>query len=192
YNLGNAYYKTNQLGQAILQYEKALVIQPRFEQASENLSLANSRIVDKIDNTSRKNLSSFWFSLKQEAGVPWFGLMTLSAWLLAAVLFAVFILSRNSALKKAGFFAGSLFLVLSFVLLYLTLSTESDLENNKWAIVTSDKADAFTEPKSGSAITFVIHEGTKVRVTQRNGDWTEIQLANGSTGWVQDGGCTEI
>ncbi len=192
YNLGNAYYKTNQLGQAILHFEKALLLKPDFEQARENLSLCNSRIVDKIDNSARKNLSSFWFSIRQETGVPVFGAMTLISWILSAALFAVFIVSSGSALKKIGFFSGSFFLLVSFFLLYLTLSTQSELQNNKWAIVTTDKVDALTEPNTKSQITFVIHEGTKVHVNSRNGNWMEIQLENGGVGWVDKDSCTEI
>lgn len=192
YNIGNAYYKTGQFGQAILNYERALVLKPDYEQARENLSMANTRIVDKIDASARKDLSSFWFSLRQQTGVSVFGGLTLLSLLASGLLFSLFLLSGSSAIKKLGFFSGTVLLIFSFVLLYLTLSTQNDLDKNKWAIVTTDKLDVLTEPRKGATITFVIHEGTKVHVNDTKDNWMEVQLPNGSTGWVTSDYCTEI
>lgn len=49
FNLGNAYFKLNQIPSAILYYEKARKLAPEDEQINFNLSLANSRIVDKME-----------------------------------------------------------------------------------------------------------------------------------------------
>lgn len=192
YNLGNAFYRTNQLGLAIVHYEKALKLKPDFEQARENLELVNTRIIDKIDNSSRKNLSSFWFSLRKETGVETFSMLTLLAWLIGALLFTLFIHSGIPAIKRTSFFAGLVFGVLGLILLGVTIQTNIDIKNANAAIVTVDKVDALTEPKEGSTLAFVIHEGTRVKFTPGDSDWIEITLENGSTGWVPSSTCSPI
>ena len=48
YNLGNAYFKQGELAQAILAYERALRLQPSFDDAKHNLQYAQAQIVDNI------------------------------------------------------------------------------------------------------------------------------------------------
>ncbi len=192
YNLGNAYYKTSKFGKAILHYEKAIRLKPDYEQAHDNLALANNRIVDKIDASARKNLRSFWFSFRQETGLAVFGALTLGSLLMAGLFFTLFLLSKGSTLKKLGFFSGSFFLLISIFLLYFTLSTQNDLATNKWAIVTQAQVDVLTEPKSQAQVAFIVHEGTKVHINASEGTWTEVQLENGAVGWVSEESITEI
>ena len=48
YNLGNACFKQGELAQAILNYERALRLQPNHKDAQYNLKFAQSRITDNI------------------------------------------------------------------------------------------------------------------------------------------------
>jgi tetratricopeptide (TPR) repeat protein len=49
YNLGNAYFKQDKLGPAILNYERAQRLMPRDEDIKVNLAYARSQIVDKVE-----------------------------------------------------------------------------------------------------------------------------------------------
>jgi len=192
YNLGNCYYKMGQMGQAVLHYERALLLKPDYDQARENLNVANTRIVDKVDSSARKNLSSYWNKVLQETGSATFGLICIILWFIATIAFVLFVLSRIPLLKKIGFFSGLLTSLAALVFLYLSLSAQHAIDENKWAIITNEKVDAYTEPKENGTAAFVLHEGTKVHINSRQGDWLEVSIQSGATGWMKSAECSVI
>ncbi len=192
YNLANAYYRSNQLGLAILHYEKTLLLNPGYDRALENLAIANGRIVDKVDSSARTNLSSYWTKLLQETGPVFFGLSTLICWLLAGLSFSLFLLNRRTLVKKLGFFTGLLTGTLALAGLYLTLSAQHAIDHNRWGIITAEKADAYTEPRATANAAFVVHEGTKVHINAKNEGWLEVALPGGAVGWLKASECKVI
>ena len=184
YNLGNAYYKDNQLGKAIYNYELANKLNPTDGDIQNNLRIANTKVIDKID--AKENL----FTNAIKLGL--YGLFSTTGWayatiiclLIAALLFILFVSTSNVLLKRAGFWTGSLFVigfVFSMVVGYATLH---NLNKKTQAIIILPEVKVFSEPNATAKTKFSLHEGTKVNVLSSNPDYTAIQLANGNEGFI--------
>ncbi len=184
YNLGNAYFKTNQLGKARLFYERAQRLMPDDEALKENLLILQSRLIDKIEKPPRFFLSVWWESLLKA-----FSLNVL-AWLLIA-FFWLTVLSLAFHLywkKQRKQDRGRPLVLLSLVLLLFSGVLFADkayrFENEKYGVILKPSVTVFSEPRDQSTEIFVIHEGTKVMILRTSHEWFEIKLEDGKTGWV--------
>lgn len=185
FNLGNAYFKQNQFPSAILYFEKARKLDPNDENIKFNLELANSRIVDKMEPLPEFFLRSWWkgardiFSSNRWAGT---GILF---FILSLASFAVFIISIQIIQRKVSFWAGLVFLSLMLISFLFSYSSYNDYNRQKSGIIFSPTVTVKSSPNEGSVDLFVIHEGTKVLVTDRVENWSEVKLANGNVGWVR-------
>ncbi len=57
--------------------------------------------------------------------------------------------------------------------------------NGNTAIITAQSITVTGSPNEKGTKLFILHEGTKVNVTQEDLDWVEIKIANGNTGWIK-------
>ena len=185
YNLGNSYFRVNEVPHAILNYERALLYNSSDKDIQHNIEYAQTKIEDKILEADNFFLS-IWFQSVQN-------LLTSNAWAkLAVVLFLMFIgslvlffFSPKLAIKKLGFYAGIvIFVVLIFSNIF-AVGQKTKIENRNTAIVMAGSATVVSSPSSSSKELFVLHAGTKVVISKVDGNWIEIEIANGSVGWVQ-------
>jgi|GEM_PF-17881 len=184
YNLGNAYFKDNQLGKAIYNYELAKKLNPNDGDIKNNLHIANSKVIDKIDskeNFFANTIKTGLYSLFSTTGWAY---VTIVCLLLAALFFILFSITGNIVLKRIGFWTGS-FLVISFVFsMVIGYAALRELHKNTQAIIISQEVAVLPEPNATAKTKFNLHEGTKVNVLSVNGDYTAIQLANGNEGFI--------
>lgn len=185
FNLGNAYYKSNNIAFAILNYERAVKLEPDNEDYNFNLKLANQRIEDKIDEAPQMFLAQWKNSI--------LSLMTEKGWsqlcivliLVSLVLFALFISVQHRGLKQLGFFGGTVLIILSISVFFIAKHKYYLTVNGNEAVITSPSITVTGSPNEKGTKLFILHEGTKVKVTQEDLDWVEIKIANGNTGWVK-------
>lgn len=192
YNIGNTYYKLNQIPECILYYERALKYQPANEDLLYNLRLANDRIVDKIETLPRTKLNRWWREFRYGMGPDGWGLIALAWSLLSAFLLFVFFYSRRLGIKRFGFYGGILALVLMILSTTLAKSAYEYRNTHNSGIVFPDKVDVKGEPREESTIVFVLHAGTKVEIVQQVDNWYEVQLASGNRGWMEATNVEEI
>lgn len=185
YNLGNAYFKANEIPEAILYYERALLFNPGDKDIKHNIEYANTKIEDKILNADTFFLS-IWFTAVQN-------LMSSSAWgILAIVLFLFFIVSlvflffgKKLVYKKIGFYLSIVLFILSVFSNIFAFSQKNRIEHRNTAIIMAGVAPVVSSPTLNSNEVFTLHAGTKVDIRKIDGDWMEIEIANGSVGWIQ-------
>lgn len=192
YNLGNAYFKAGELGRAILHWERALKLAPGDEDARANLELARSLTVDSVEPMPRfwlVSVISWWVGLLPRGWL--LGVVALG-WLGLTGGIVVRILGRAGWVRPAGRWAavgGTAMLVL-FGPSLLVRTTGLGLPER--AVVLADQVQVRSAPSSDEDATlFEIHEGTRVKVDQRAGEWVEIVLDDGKVGWVP-GGVLEV
>jgi len=187
YNLGNAYYKNNQLGKAIYYYELARKINPNDEDVRINLGIASAKTVDKIDAKENFFISAVKSNLLSSFSTSSWAWFSISLLFIGCILFFVFVSSSNVTLKRISFLF-SCILVIGFVITYsLGYSALKSKSENKFAIITAKEIKIMNEPTPAASSKFSLHEGTKIRVVENNGDWLLIKLDNGNEGWVKTG-----
>jgi tetratricopeptide (TPR) repeat protein len=184
YNLGNAYYRLNKIGYAILNYERALRLSPGDDDAQHNLALANTKTIDKIESLPKFFIFQWWEGL--------LAMFTLSGWTYAAYIFYLVILislafyffSRKPQVQRYSFLTGILsavFLLITAALLIVKLNREVNIKN---AIIVEPTVITKVSPDKDSNDAFVIHEGLKVRLEDNLDGWVEIRLQDGKIGWT--------
>ncbi len=185
YNMGNAHYKDGSIGLSILSYERALRLCPFYADARYNLKIAQNQIVDKIEQAQQFFIMSWVEALMSFLPTntwTWVGAMLFCLFLLQ---FFVFAFARRMWLRKLGFTLGLTFFSLSAVCMLFALATHSHFEQRKDAIVMSGITTVRSSPDVSGTDLYVIHEGTKVTITETVGEWHEVKFGNANVGWVE-------
>ena len=185
YNLGNAYYKNNQLGKAIYNYELANKLQPNNQDVKTNLRIANEKTIDKIESKENFFIGAIKSGLVNSlstTGWAWVSVFSLCGALIFAFLFVT---TRQITLKRIGFFLSGISLVIFIASMVLGHTAVEDKQITSFAIITIRETKIHQEPSVTSTPKFSLHEGTRVSVLESNPDWTNIKLENGNEGWVK-------
>lgn len=184
-NTGDAYFKDGNIPMAILFYERALKLDPSYEDARFNLDLLNSTIQDRIDLVPE-------FILKVWARDICY-IMDSNAWAvcflvlvaLTLALLLVFLLAPTAAWRRAGFFAGIVTLLMALSALSFSIWQKKGYMSADSAIVMRPVTSVKSSPSAeASKDLFILHEGTKVRILDTVGSWNNISLADGRQGWL--------
>lgn len=185
YNLGNAYYKKNDVAHSILYYERALLLDPSMKDASHNLILANARTQDKIDEIPTFFLTSWWNALSSLADTDTWARCSLIFFFVFIICVFVYFFSKKVIARKVGFYTGLLMLFLCINVYFLANTQKNKLEERNFAIVMSPSVTVNSTPDEQGTKLFVLHEGVKVKIISTLGLWVEIKLSDGSIGWLK-------
>jgi hypothetical protein len=184
YNLGNAYYKLTDYPKSILNYERALLHDPRDENIRFNLAKAQIYNVDQIDQ-----IPEFVIKKWLRTAISWFrsdtwAILSLVSFLLCTAGFLVYFLTTKIKLRRSGFYTGMLFLILSVLTFFIASQSRKILVNSNGAIVMTSTVTVKGSPSNSSTDLFIIHEGTKVYILEELNDWFEVKLSDGKQGWL--------
>ena len=186
YNLGNAYYRTENITKAVLNYERALLFSPGDRDIRFNLQLAQSKTIDKIIPESEMFFVTWYHALVNLMSVDGWARTALVLLALVIILSLAYLFSERIWLRKLGFFAG-LFLLVLFVLSNIfAWQQKQNLVHRKGAIVMQPSVTVKSTPAKNGTDLFILHEGTKVTITDATmKGWREIRLADGKEGWME-------
>ncbi|MCF8302779.1 MAG: tetratricopeptide repeat protein [Bacteroidales bacterium] len=185
YNLGNAFFKKNDMPWAILYYERALQMAPNDQDIKHNLEMAREQIPDKIDKVPELFYIRWWKDLKKVFAPDEWAKVSMAGFFLLAISFIIFILGKGYNTRKTAFWMGVVFTFLTLVATGITYDQYREVKTETQAIVFTPSVTVKSEPDEDSGDLFVIHEGTKVEVKRKIGDWREIRIENGSEGWIR-------
>lgn len=186
YNLGNAYYRTDNMTKAILNYERALLLSPGDADIRFNLQMARSKTIDKITPESEMFFVTWYHSLVNLMSVDAWARTALIALAIAIMLVLAYLFSDRIWLRKVGFF-GALFFLFVFLLGNLfAFQQKRKLTNRTGAIIIQTSAPIKSTPSKNGTDLFILHEGTRVTITDGSmKDWKEIRVDDGKEGWIE-------
>ncbi len=184
YNQANSYFKINDLPSAILFYEKAKKLKPNDEDIQYNLNIANSRIIDNIENVPEIFLRTWWNNFYNMFSANGWAKITIGFFIGFLLFFAIYLLSNNRIIKKIFFVFAALIFLTTIFSLALSYQKYYYSVEQKEAIVFQPTVTIKSSPNKNSVDLFVIHEGTKVYISDELDSWYEIRIANGSVGWL--------
>lgn len=185
YNLGNAYYKNNEIGKAIYNYELANKLQPNNQDVKTNLKIANEKTIDKIESKENFFIGAIKSGLVNSLstnGWAWCSIFSLIGALALAFLFFT---TSQIALKRIGFFLSGLSFIVFIISMIMGFTALEDKQVTNYAIILNRESKIHEEPTVSSSSKFSLHEGTRVSVLESNPNWTNIKLENGNEGWVK-------
>jgi len=185
YNLGNAYFKAGDLGRSILEWERALVLDPGDEDTVANLELARSLTADAVVPLPRfwlLSAISWWVRLLPRGVLL---LLIAGAWLATGVGVVTRIWSRSPELQRAASWLAVTGAVVAVVFGTNLFVRELGIGRPERAVILDSAVQVRSAPAEDDDLTlFEIHEGTRVSVEQRTGTWAEVVLDDGKVGWV--------
>ncbi len=184
FNLGNAYYKTNQFTLAILNYERAKLLDPNDEDIDFNLLVANQKVVDSIQELPGIFVVRWWNALVNSQSTDTWAIISIISFVICLVMVGFYFFARTSDAKRVSFWTGCTLLVLMLFTWSFAARQKSRMVNHSYAIVIQPTVTAKSSPSEKGTNLFVIHEGLKVKITDKIGYWVEIRLADGNKGWL--------
>jgi len=184
YNMGNAYFKNNDIASAILYYEKAKKLDHNNEDIEYNLRIANSMIVDKIDKVPELFFKDWWNYFYNMFNADTWTAFSLVSWAILIFFVGLFILTGKRSVRKLAFYLGILFLFTSIATFGLASQKYYFGKEHKEAIIYTPTVTVKSSPTTNSVDLFVVHEGTKVRIQDEVNEWVKIKIPDGSVGWL--------
>ncbi len=186
YNLGNTYYRLDDITHAVLNYERALQLAPGDEDIRFNLQMAQSKTIDKIVPESEAFFVTWYHSLVNIASVDGWATIALISLALAVVLALLYLFSNPIWMRKVGFFGAFVTLFVFIIANILAWQQKDTLEHRKSAIIMESAVTVKSTPAKNGTDLFVLHEGTKVTIIDDSmREWKEIRLADGKQGWLE-------
>ncbi len=186
YNLGNCYYKINQTAPAILNYERALLLDPGNSDIRFNLEMAYLKTVDKIEPVGDFFLENWSVSIRNLYTTNQWSYISIVCFCLLIGCLVLFFFSRKIILKKAGFYAGIVLLIFTIAGNAFAYKQKAKLENRDTAIVFTPTVTIKSSPSASGNDLFLLHEGTKVDIKSQLSGWYEIETADGHIGWISE------
>lgn len=184
YNMGNTYFKTNDISSAILYYEKAKKLEPNNEDIDYNLRIANSMIVDKIERVPELFFKKWWNYFYNMFNANTWTIISVISWFILIFFIGLFIVSNSRGGKKLAFYFGLLFLFSSIATFGLASQKYYYGKEQHEAIIFTPTITVKSSPTSNAVDLFVVHEGTKIYVLDEVQDWVKIRIPDGSIGWL--------
>lgn len=184
YNLGNAYYKTNQFTLAILNYERAKLLAPNDEDIQFNLDMANQYVVDAINPLPQVFFIRWWSNLTNKLSVDGWAKTSVISFILFLILAGLFVFTRKSLLKRLSFWCGILVIVISIFSFNFATRHKKRITEHNFAIITQASVTVKSSPAENGTDLFMIHEGLKVEIKDNLGQWLQIRLSDGNQGWL--------
>lgn len=185
YNLGNSYYKLGEIAKSILNYERALLLQPGNGDIRANLEVARAKAIDKVELVPEIFFISWIKSLINIMSVDawaWWGIVSFLFFIVALYFF---IFSKQVVLKKIGFTASIVLLMITVCANIFASEQKEHLVNRTSAIVMNPSVTVRSTPSESGTSLFILHEGRKVSIKDKSmREWTEISLEDGKVGWV--------
>lgn len=184
FNLGNAYYKTENIAAAILNYERAKRLRPSDPDIAYNLRMANLATIDKIEPVPQLFYEKWWEDFVNEGSLNNRAMFTVLLFWAALLVALLYLFSDVVIIKKTAFF-----LILALMLSgaftgFLTYRQNRYLQNHMAAVIYVGSAYAKSSPDEKSANLFLLHSGTRIEVLDELQGWKKVRIANGNEGWI--------
>lgn len=185
YNLGNSYYKMDNIAKAVLNYEKALLLNPGNDDIRFNLELAQSKTIDKVVPMSEMFFVTWTKALTNQFSEKGWGRLGVVSFILVLLSLCLYFFGKKIILKKIGFIVAICMFLICIIANLFASTQKEKLMNHNNAIIMVPSITVKSTPNEGGTDLFILHEGRKVMIKDNTmKEWKEIQLEDGNAGWI--------
>jgi len=185
YNLGNAYFRKNKMGKAVLHMERAALINPRDKDIQHNLRIIKNKTEDQFETIPDFFVSRWWSTIQKTLSPTGWGIVTLLILWAGIGGLILWFRGKNRKLRKRGFLFGLILLLLSLLPLFLGLNAAKKLKNTQRAVVMVAQVNLKNAADIISENVLELHEGTSLKIIDEIGEWKKVKLSNGEEGWLE-------
>lgn len=185
YNLGNAYFRNNMIGKSILNYERALRIDPTDKDTKANLEYALTRTKDEVAEQYELFVVTWFKAVVNALGITVWSVMAIVAFIILLLTLLLFFFNSNNGIRKTAFVMA---VISIFVTIFANVAASHIyhyMNDDSEAIVMKEEAYLKSTPDNSGTELIKVHEGRKVRyVDDSMRDWKEVELEDGTVGWL--------
>lgn len=186
YNLGNCYYRLDNIPHAVLSYERAQRLAPSDEDIRFNLQLAQSKTIDNLTPESEMIFVTWYKALVNLFSIDSWAYLSLVCLFISIVALVVYLFVDIEILRKLSKIVLPLFFFFFLINTFFAIQQVYLLDSETHGIIMSPSAVVRKMPDQKSADSFILHEGSKVRIIDNSmSQWTEIKLSDGRQGWIK-------
>jgi tetratricopeptide (TPR) repeat protein len=185
YDMGNAAFRSNNIGEAVLYYEKALKLDPNHEDAAHNLKFISRYVVDTFDEVPEFFLRTWVRSAIRALPEQAWSIIALSVFVLTLAALLLYLFSKRIGLKKTGFYSALMGFILLIFTLSAAISRHRAIVQPESGIIISPSVIVRSTPSETGTELFILHEGTKVIVNEDVTGWQNIRIIDGREGWIR-------
>lgn len=192
FNLGNCYYKLHKVAPAIYNYEKALLLSPNDTEIKTNLEFARKMAIDDIKVIPKVGFNKLLADFTSKYYYDTWAWIAVSFAFVFLLFFVGYYFSQRTIFKRI-YFIGMFFWLVGIALSSASgFYEKSRNENERPAIVFAETTPLKSEPKASGQDATILHEGTKVYITESIANWKKVELTDETTGWIEESAIKEI
>ena len=185
YNLGNCYYKLDEIPRAVLNYERAILLDPGDGDIRANLALARGKTIDKVVPPSEMFFVTWWRDLTNCMSIKAWTTLGIAAFVLMLVGVLIYMFVRPLAIRKIGVYGAMVLLAVVVIANLAAISQHLDQTHRNTAIILVPAITVKSSPSEKSTDLFLIHEGSKVEILDGSmPEWKEVKFEEGKQGWI--------
>ena len=185
YNLGNAFFRTNAVGNAVLNYERALRLNPTDKDVKANLEYVLTMTKDEVAEQYELFFVAWFNSIVNAMGITAWAVVGVVAFVVLLLALLLFFFNRKQGIRKTSL----VFAIISlFVVIFANVAAShiyNYMNDDSEAIVMREEAYLKSTPDNSGTELVKIHEGRKVRIIDDTmSEWKEVELEDGTVGWL--------
>lgn len=184
FNLGNTYYKLEDLANSIYYYEKALKLSPEDKSIQNNLAFAERMRLDQFERLPDSEVDKTLEDFITTFTIDTWSIIGIVLLFIAALSFGVFLLFKRTFLKRLAFGLCIFFILLSGSSFAIAQAQLQQVKSSVYGIIFQEEKALFEEPNPNSNNLFQLHEGSKVKILDQFRSFYKIELPDGTIGWM--------
>ena len=186
YNLGNSYFKVDDIARAILNYERALLMSPGNGDIRANLEIARAKTVDKVVPQPELFFVNWYLSLRAVMSVDGWATVGILTFLIFLIGMGLYFFVSAIQLRKVGFYVAVVSVCLCLLSNLFAYQQKEIMQRHDKAIILVPSVTVRSTPSESGTGLFILHEGHKVSIKDDSmREWREIVIEDGKVGWVR-------
>ena len=184
YNIGNCYFRINEVGRSILYFKKAIKVRSDHSAARRNLEYALTFTIDKQESDDQSVIRSFWLRAFDSISINLLAIITLIIFSIIIMFICLMIIHYKNREKTVPIFITTIFIFLFSVFFIISILKWQEFNKTDEAVLLSTSAIGYSGPGEDFTRVFTIHEGMIFTIEKSEDNWSLIKLENGLGGWI--------
>lgn len=185
YNIGNTYYKMEDISNSIYYYEKALKLDPNNADIKNNLAFAERMRLDQFESLPESELDQGLNNIIKLFSVDAWSIIGIIILFMAGIVFALFIFSRRPFIKRLSLGISILLILISIGGFSMAQIQLEQINKNTYAVIFEKQKPVYEEPNTKASTLVELHEGTKVKILDQFRSYYKVELPDGTIGWME-------